>query len=513
MTALTKEMIDDLSCEIALHVHLPGVITPDTALQLGIRNKLIKIENGKIIPLCKLANIPENVTYKDYSDIFHWDNDEHGNIINLRYDINDHNFTDFDQVMGIVQGHKYAYGEGGILRAVGGIQTAEDFRFVLQKHLERCIEGRFAYFELKQNLFLAQTIYPYLPVEMAEDAFFDLLKEAQEKFYDAGIGLRWQNCFNKSSNVKTAEAAEAKCTDAAKSAIRANKRYPGLITGIDGAGNEIAEAANPLYQVRGYLMAGDAGINRLCHAGEAGHWQMVARTIKYLNPKRIGHGFQAMENFGTMMLMLERGIPFEVCVSMNNKLGFSARMSDKVAIKMIEETMGKPLKLVDGNKLVGNSIWDHLLFPMLRMKIDGRRFKITLSTDNPGLGGVPFKEMLMQLAGLRPEVTGHPPNDMKPLQAEEFYRCRVDAIEQIPDLAIRIKCYDDIDRWARKWNLDVGLPKDVRLDRDGKFAQQVLTSGGIDRFNAKNFASAYTENNSYRVDTSSGLAVPRWDRG
>ena len=55
-TTLTQDMIDDLPiCDI--HVHLPGVISPNIAWDLGMKNKLVTIEkksNGKY-QVCKYA--------------------------------------------------------------------------------------------------------------------------------------------------------------------------------------------------------------------------------------------------------------------------------------------------------------------------------------------------------------------------------------------------------------------------------------------------------------------------
>ena len=444
MTILTKEMIDAFPVA-NLHVHLPGVISPETALELGLRNNLVRIENGKIVSDNFLANIPADVTYKKYSDIFLWDNDENGNIINLRYDIVSGLFNEFDQVMGIVQGHKFSYMEGGRLSPVGGIQTADDLTFVLDKYLENCLAGKVKYVELQQNIFLSQILFSHLDKRDAQREFFDVLQQAQEKFADAGVALYFVQCFNKSSGLETEDQAIARACIAVEDLLFAQECHPNLFIKLNSAGNEKHPLAQPIYQRAAYANARANGIALDCHAGEANHAQAVLDAVQHLGVEIIGHGFQIVESAMAKSFAAARDLIFFVCPAMNMFLGANLNMPD--------------------GKVEVQTLWQHPFFEMLREKVDGKYLKVALATDNPSLGGLPFKEMLMQLAGLLPEITGYPPEGTPTLSGEELYRCAKNGIDAIPSMAERMRYQQQLDSWAKLSKLDVGLPQDISPDR------------------------------------------------
>ncbi len=93
---------------------------------------------------------------------------------------------------------------------------------------------------------------------------------------------------------------------------------------------------------------------------------------------------------------------------------------------------------------------------MLREDVDGKYLKVSLATDNPDLGGVPYKVMVMQLAGLLPEMVGKMPKGFKPLSAEELHTCAKNSLEAIPNLGQRIMFEQALDSWAQ-----LSLPREV----------------------------------------------------
>ena len=72
LNLLTKNMIDELPiCDI--HVHLPGVISPQIAWDLGVRNKFISVikeKNGKYVYSSGPLSLSVLDPHEHYIDIF-----------------------------------------------------------------------------------------------------------------------------------------------------------------------------------------------------------------------------------------------------------------------------------------------------------------------------------------------------------------------------------------------------------------------------------------------------------
>lgn len=202
VTILTQEMIDDLPvCDI--HVHLPGVISPNTAWDLGLRNKLISVErkeNGEYICFSGPNSLSIEDPHEHYLDIFNRDFqlDANGQPQNLKYAIDFESFKSFDRIMATVQGHR---------NPPGGIQTKDDLLFVLYRYLEECIKQKIFYTELQQNIKIAYLLFPDENRENARKQLYLLFQEVVEKFQSYGVHLRFLHCFN-----KTKAAGESKST-------------------------------------------------------------------------------------------------------------------------------------------------------------------------------------------------------------------------------------------------------------------------------------------------------------
>ena len=140
LTLLTKNMIDELPiCDI--HVHLPGVISPRIAWDLGIRNKFISIkkgQDGKYVYSNGSQSLSVLDPHEHYIDIFKEGIvlDENAEPQNLEYNIDVDSFKDFDRIMATVQGHRHP---------PGGIQTKDDMMFLLDSYLNDCIRQKIFY--------------------------------------------------------------------------------------------------------------------------------------------------------------------------------------------------------------------------------------------------------------------------------------------------------------------------------------------------------------------------------
>jgi len=95
-------------------------------------------------------------------------------------------------------------------------------------------------------------------------------------------------------------------------AIRGRERG---IVALDLAGDE-AGYPGELF-VRHFQEAREAGLHTIAHAGEAAGAESVRQAVLGLGAERIGHGIRAIEDPAVLDLLIERGIPLEVCPTSN----------------------------------------------------------------------------------------------------------------------------------------------------------------------------------------------------
>ena len=100
--------------------------------------------------------------------------------------------------------------------------------------------------------------------------------------------------------------------------IAAELRSPDIIAyGIGGD-----ELGLPTAELRGvYEYVASQGLHRLIHAGEVGGSELVREAVEMLGAERIGHGIGVMHDERTMDLLVERGVPLEVCPTSNLRTG------------------------------------------------------------------------------------------------------------------------------------------------------------------------------------------------
>ena len=92
-----------------------------------------------------------------------------------------------------------------------------------------------------------------------------------------------------------------------------------FITGFGMAGDELAGA--PTDYTWSFDCAREAGLNITVHAGEWGGANSVEAAFDGLNPSRIGHGVQAIDNLALVDRLAEAGTVLEVCPGSNVFLG------------------------------------------------------------------------------------------------------------------------------------------------------------------------------------------------
>ncbi|HWA67859.1 MAG TPA: adenosine deaminase [Mycobacteriales bacterium] len=101
---------------------------------------------------------------------------------------------------------------------------------------------------------------------------------------------------------------------------------------------------------KAFRIARDGGLRAMPHAGELLGADSVERTIRALEPVRIGHGVRAVEDADVMALLADRGIACEVCPASNLALGVFAEAADLPVSRL--EAAGVPVVIAADDPLL-----------------------------------------------------------------------------------------------------------------------------------------------------------------
>ncbi|MEF9520056.1 adenosine deaminase [Chlamydia crocodili] len=380
LSQLASELYDNIPCtsqfiknlpKADIHVHLPGTISPETAWELGVRNGLIKWENNRwISPYLSNGN-----PHKNYSEIFrNFENicyERDPNVSLLKYAVISRDFSSFDRIMATVQGHRYP---------PGGIQNENDLWLVLQNYLKQCLQDNIIYTEVQQNIRIAYVIYPSLEPQEARLRLYGLFSRASQFFQSQGIILRFINCFNKTGSSNLRQSTQQRSEEAASWLDEVETFFPNLFVGLQSAGAEICPEAAPIKLTSGYRHAYEKGFGCEAHAGEGTGFLYLSQTLQALPIQRIAHGFQAIEHLPTIHEIQEKNITLVMAPVINLILGAS-----------LHQYSG--LKKTD--KIIINNLDEHPFFALLR----DHKLSITLSSDNPQMGGTSLQNTLLLLSG------------------------------------------------------------------------------------------------------------------
>jgi adenosine deaminase len=106
------------------------------------------------------------------------------------------------------------------------------------------------------------------------------------------------------------------------------------IVGITIGGSEQDFPPAPYASV--YRRAGDAGLGRTAHAGEAGGPGNVWSALRDLGVDRVGHGVRSVEDPALVDYLVDAAIPLELCPTSNIRTGVVAAWSRHPVIELIE---------------------------------------------------------------------------------------------------------------------------------------------------------------------------------
>ena len=439
LNLLTKNMIDELPiCDI--HVHLPGVISPQIAWDLGVRNKFISVikeKNGKYVYSSGPLSLSVLDPHEHYIDIFKsgFLLDENGKPQNLEYNIDADSFKDFDRIMATTQGHRHP---------PGGIQTKDDMMFLLDSYLEDCVRQKIFYTELQQNIKIAYLLFPDEEAKDARKKLYLLFKDVIEEFKQKGVHLRFLHCFNKTKAAGDEKTTHERTLEAAGWLEEAQKVTPNVFVGIESAGHEKDESGWPVHLKAGYEKVRDLGLGCEAHGGEGIGVEHMLDVAKSLPITRLAHGFQVIEDIEVIEFIKQKAITLIMMPIINLNLGLCLH------VKQDSDTKYTPCaKTKGGKKIHIRDFWEHPFFELFRK----HEMKITLSSDNPNIGGVPIKDTILALAGLSSKYKL--PKQVYPLKAEELaILCKngIDAIFSTDHIKQDYK--NLLDTWIEKHNLD-----------------------------------------------------------
>jgi len=437
LTVLTKNMIKTLPiCDI--HVHLPGIISPKIAWDLGLRNKLMTVTKNNNLYQCN--NGPKSLSLTDphehYIDIFKQEFyfDKNGHPVNLHYNMDVESFKSFDRIMATVQGHRHP---------PGGIQNEDDIMLLLNSYLEDCIKQKIFYAELQQNIKIAHLLYPKLNPEASRRKLYLLFQEAISKFKQKGVHLRFLHCFNKTQIAGDNRSTYERAIEAANWLDEARKIAPNVFVGIESAGHEKDESGWPIHLKEGYTKVRKMGLGCEAHGGEGIGVEHMEDVIKTLPITRLAHGFQAIEDLGVIKIVKDLNITLVMMPIINLNLGLC------IHVKEIDKKQIPWPKNKGGKKTNIRTFWKHPFFSLFRE----HKVRITLSSDNPNIGGVPIKNSIIILAGLDKNFPF--PDSFIPLRAEELViLCKNGANAMFAETDLINQYNEHLDQWMSNYNLN-----------------------------------------------------------
>ena len=137
--------------------------------------------------------------------------------------------------------------------------------------------------------------------------------EAARAFAARGLTIRW-----------LPDAAWQLGADAALEVARRVVRWKGMdVIGFGMGGDELMfdyREFRPAFE-----LAAEHGLHLTAHAGEVGPAAKVRDAVEVLGAERVGHGIATMHDPAVAALLIERGIPIEVCPTSNLCTGALAR--------------------------------------------------------------------------------------------------------------------------------------------------------------------------------------------
>ena len=114
--------------------------------------------------------------------------------------------------------------------------------------------------------------------------------------------------------------------------LAVDRRARGIV-GLDLTGNEALFPADPFLDI--FHQAKAAGLKLTIHAGEWGGAENIRQALVDFGADRIGHGVRVLEDQKVVDLAVERGTPFEVCLTSNFQSGVVSGLENHYLPRML----------------------------------------------------------------------------------------------------------------------------------------------------------------------------------
>ena len=145
------------------------------------------------------------------------------------------------------------------------------------------------------------------------EANFAAMAEAARAYEPRGLVIRW-----------LPDAAWQFGARAALEVARRVVRWTDLgVVGFGMGGDELRfdyRSFRPAFE-----LVAEHGLHRTAHAGEVGPPEKIRHAVELLGAERVGHGLAAIHDPAIADLLIERGVPLEVCPTSNVCTGALAR--------------------------------------------------------------------------------------------------------------------------------------------------------------------------------------------
>ncbi len=261
--------------KVQLHCHLEGTVKPATFLSLAGRYGI----DPRYRPSLPTAH--ESATPLDGVDA--------ANVYDFR------SFSEFLLVFAAV---------------CRSLQRPEDYAAMASDYVQEALSQNVMYAELFISPSVWLFFHPGLDVRRCIEAMHSVFERCRSpQGLEVKLICDVTRNFGSESAMRTAQLA-------------ASLQDLGVI-GIGLGGDETKVPAEMF--VEAFSFARENGLHRVAHAGEAAGAQSVRAAVQALGAERIGHGIRALEDCQVVKLLVNLGIPLEVCPTSNYFTGVVQR--------------------------------------------------------------------------------------------------------------------------------------------------------------------------------------------
>jgi aminodeoxyfutalosine deaminase len=212
----------------------------------------------------------------------------------------------------------------GIVRAIKGLlRTSDDFAFAIAHMADTLAVQHVRYAEVTLTPYSLIDVQPY---GLTCDALLAGLDAGRAAAAERGVELAWVFDIPRNRAFTHYHDGGAYVAGAAERTL--DYALAGMAHGVVGlglGGSEVNAPPEPFAPV--FAAAKRAGLKSVPHAGESAGPASIWGALDALGADRIGHGLRAAEDPVLVAALAERGVPLEVSMTCNVRLGFAPSLA------------------------------------------------------------------------------------------------------------------------------------------------------------------------------------------